>query len=61
MSLHDFLREGGETPYRIMNRLSQLVQNLDLSGLASPFIPTSRNNSWGTGAVSVCAWKRETV
>ncbi|KAM6985972.1 guanine nucleotide exchange factor DBS isoform 2-T2 [Aplochiton taeniatus] len=46
MSLHEFLREGGEAPYRIINRLSVLIQNLDLSGLASPFNPASRKSSW---------------
>ncbi|XP_056245228.1 guanine nucleotide exchange factor DBS isoform X7 [Seriola aureovittata] len=48
MSLHEILREGGEASYRIMNRLSHLIQNLDISGLGtpSPFNPTSRNNSW---------------
>ena len=48
MSLNDFLRDGGEAPYRIMNRLSQLIQNLDISGLAPTFSfsPSSRRNSW---------------
>ncbi|KAF7653542.1 hypothetical protein LDENG_00081850 [Lucifuga dentata] len=48
MSLHEFLRDGGEASYRIMNRLSHLIQNLDLSGLGStfPFSPASRKNSW---------------
>ena len=48
MSLNDFLRDGGEAPYRIMNRLSQLIQNLDITGLAPtfPFSPSSRKNSW---------------
>ncbi|KAK0133069.1 hypothetical protein N1851_031568 [Merluccius polli] len=48
MSLHDFLRDGGEAPHRIMNRLSQLIQNLDIAGLAPtfPFSPSSRKNSW---------------
>ncbi|XP_069563713.1 guanine nucleotide exchange factor DBS-like isoform X1 [Brachyistius frenatus] len=48
MSLHEFLREGGETSHRIMNRLSHLIQNLDISGLGSPFPfnPASRKNSW---------------
>ncbi|XP_077393626.1 guanine nucleotide exchange factor DBS isoform X7 [Festucalex cinctus] len=48
MSLHDFLREGGEASYRIMNRLSLLIQNLDISGLGSSFSfgPASRKNSW---------------
>ncbi|CAL8322731.1 unnamed protein product [Merluccius merluccius] len=48
MSLHDFLRDGGEAPHRIMNRLSQLIQNLDITGLAPtfPFSPSSRKNSW---------------
>ncbi|MED6267752.1 hypothetical protein CHARACLAT_015250 [Characodon lateralis] len=48
MSLPEFLREGGEASYRIMNRLSHLIQNLDISGLGSPFpfSPTSRKNSW---------------
>ena len=47
MSLNDFLRDGGEAPYRIMNRLSQLIQNLDITGLAPtfPFSPSSRKNS----------------
>ncbi|XP_057708476.1 guanine nucleotide exchange factor DBS-like isoform X16 [Corythoichthys intestinalis] len=48
MSLHEFLREGGEASYRIMNRLSLLIQNLDISGLGSSFAfsPASRKNSW---------------
>ncbi|XP_054642993.1 guanine nucleotide exchange factor DBS isoform X1 [Dunckerocampus dactyliophorus] len=48
MSLHEFLREGSEASYRIMNRLSLLIQNLDISGLGSsfPFSPGSRKNSW---------------
>ncbi|XP_071334073.1 guanine nucleotide exchange factor DBS isoform X5 [Trachinotus anak] len=48
MSLHDILREGGEASYRIMNRLSHLIQNLDISGLGTPFpfSPASRKNSW---------------
>ncbi|XP_061549011.1 guanine nucleotide exchange factor DBS-like isoform X8 [Phycodurus eques] len=48
MSLHEFLREGSEASYRIMNRLSLLIQNLDISGLGSsfPFSPASRKNSW---------------
>ncbi|CAL8371427.1 unnamed protein product [Arctogadus glacialis] len=48
MSLNDFLRDGGEAPYRIMNRLSQLIQNLDITGLAPTFSfsPSSRRNSW---------------
>ncbi|KAM9344031.1 guanine nucleotide exchange factor DBS [Pholidichthys leucotaenia] len=48
MSLHELLREGGEASFRIMNRLSHLMQNLDLSGLGSafPFSPASRKNSW---------------
>ncbi|XP_039673401.1 guanine nucleotide exchange factor DBS isoform X10 [Perca fluviatilis] len=48
MSLHEFLREGGEASYRIVNRLSHLIQNLDVSGLGSPFpfSPSSRRNSW---------------
>ncbi|XP_055727561.1 guanine nucleotide exchange factor DBS-like isoform X3 [Salvelinus fontinalis] len=48
MSVHEFLREGaGEVPSRIMNRLSQMIQSLDISGLASPFTPeASRRNSW---------------
>lgn len=48
MSLHEFLRDGGEASYRIMNRLSHLIQNLDISGLGSPFpfSPASRKNSW---------------
>ncbi|XP_063353324.1 guanine nucleotide exchange factor DBS isoform X8 [Pelmatolapia mariae] len=48
MSLHEFLREGGEASFRIMNRLSHLMQNLDISGLGSafPFSPASRKNSW---------------
>ncbi|KAJ4933052.1 hypothetical protein JOQ06_029889 [Pogonophryne albipinna] len=48
MSLHEFLREGGEASYRIVNRLSHLIQNLDISGLGSPFPfnPASRRNSW---------------
>ncbi|XP_077472840.1 guanine nucleotide exchange factor DBS-like isoform X5 [Stigmatopora argus] len=48
MSLHDLLREGGEASCRIMNRLSLLIQNLDISGLGSPFpfSPASRKNSW---------------
>ncbi|XP_041858409.1 guanine nucleotide exchange factor DBS isoform X8 [Melanotaenia boesemani] len=48
MSLHEFLREGGEVSYRFMNRLSHLIQNFDISGLGSPFPfnPASRKNSW---------------
>ncbi|KAM9710124.1 guanine nucleotide exchange factor DBS isoform 5-T5 [Menidia menidia] len=48
MSLHEFLREGGEASCRIMNRLSHLIQTLDISGLGSPFPfgPASRKNSW---------------
>lgn len=48
MSVHEFLLEGaGEVPTRIMNRLSLMIQSLDISGLASPFTPTaSRKNSW---------------
>lgn len=48
MSLHEFLREGGEASFRIMNRLSHLMQNLEFSGLGSafPFSPASRKNSW---------------
>ncbi|CAL8341752.1 unnamed protein product [Boreogadus saida] len=48
MSLNDFLRDGGEAPYRIMNRLSQLIQNLDITGLAPTFSfsPSSPRNSW---------------
>uniref|UniRef100_UPI0037E82596 guanine nucleotide exchange factor DBS isoform X2 n=1 Tax=Semicossyphus pulcher TaxID=241346 RepID=UPI0037E82596 len=48
MSLHEFLREGGEASCRIMNRLSHLVQNLDISGLGTPFpfSPASRKSSW---------------
>lgn len=46
MSLHEFLREGGEVSYRIMNRLSHLIQNLDISGSPFPFSPGSRKNSW---------------
>ncbi|XP_072252800.1 guanine nucleotide exchange factor DBS isoform X7 [Leuresthes tenuis] len=48
MSLHEFLREGGEASCRLMNRLSHLIQNLDISGLGSPFpfSPSSRKNSW---------------
>ncbi|KAM9850920.1 guanine nucleotide exchange factor DBS [Aulostomus maculatus] len=48
MALHEFLREGGEASCRIMNRLSHLIQNLDISGLGSPFPfnPPSRKNSW---------------
>lgn len=48
MSLHEILREGGEASYRIMNRLSHLIQNLDISGLGTPFpfSPASRKNSW---------------
>ncbi|XP_074550713.1 guanine nucleotide exchange factor DBS-like isoform X1 [Halichoeres trimaculatus] len=48
MSLHEFLREGGEASCRIMNRLSHLMQNLDISGLGStfPFSPASRKSSW---------------
>nr|XP_046260826.1 guanine nucleotide exchange factor DBS isoform X4 [Scatophagus argus] len=46
MSLHEFLREGGEASYRIINRLSLLIQNLDLSGSPFPFSPGSRKNSW---------------
>ncbi|XP_019956304.1 guanine nucleotide exchange factor DBS isoform X5 [Paralichthys olivaceus] len=48
MSLHEFLREGGEASYRLMNRLSHLIQNLDISGLGTPFpfSPASRKNSW---------------
>lgn len=63
MSLHEFLREGGEVSYRIMNRLSHLIQNLDISGSPFPFSPGSRKNSWrdwdgktkrGGGFVCVC-------
>ncbi|XP_070831597.1 guanine nucleotide exchange factor DBS isoform X6 [Chaetodon trifascialis] len=46
MSLHEFLREGGEASYRLMNRLSHLIQNLDISGSPFPFNPGSRKNSW---------------
>ncbi|XP_062288164.1 guanine nucleotide exchange factor DBS [Scomber scombrus] len=48
MSLHEFLRDGGEASHRIMNRLSHLIQNLDISGLGSPFPfnPASRKSSW---------------
>lgn len=46
MSLHEFLREGGEVSFRIMNRLSHLIQNLDISGAPFPFSPGSRKNSW---------------
>lgn len=46
MSLHEFLREGGEVSYRIMNRLSHLIQNLDISGTTFSFGPNSRKNSW---------------
>ncbi|XP_072300875.1 guanine nucleotide exchange factor DBS isoform X7 [Eucyclogobius newberryi] len=48
MALHEILREGGEASYRIMNRLSQIIQNLDITGLANtfPFSPDSRKNSW---------------
>lgn len=46
MSLHEFLREGGEVSYRIMNRLSHLIQNLDISGSTFSFGPNSRKNSW---------------
>ncbi|XP_076602735.1 guanine nucleotide exchange factor DBS isoform X7 [Chaetodon auriga] len=46
MSLHEFLREGGEASYRLMNRLSHLIQNLDISGSPFPFSPGSRKNSW---------------
>ncbi|KAM9804426.1 guanine nucleotide exchange factor DBS [Neosynchiropus ocellatus] len=48
MALHEILREGGEASYRMINRLSQLIQNLDLSGLGSTFAfsPSSRKNSW---------------
>lgn len=46
MSLHEFLREGGEVSVRIMNRLSHLIQNLDISGSPFPFSPSSRKNSW---------------
>ncbi|XP_070693844.1 guanine nucleotide exchange factor DBS [Pempheris klunzingeri] len=46
MSLHEFLRDGGEASYRIMNRLSHLIQNVDLSGLGSAFNSASRKNSW---------------
>ncbi|XP_029968508.1 guanine nucleotide exchange factor DBS [Salarias fasciatus] len=48
MSLHEFLREGGEASCRIMNRLSHLIQNLDISGLGSPFpfSPASGKSSW---------------
>lgn len=48
MSLPEFLREGGEASYRIMNRLSHLIQNFDISGLGSSFqfSPASRKNSW---------------
>ncbi|CAJ1079683.1 guanine nucleotide exchange factor DBS isoform X4 [Xyrichtys novacula] len=48
MSLHEFLREGGEASYRMMNRLSHLMQNLDIGGLGSTFSfsPASRKSSW---------------
>ncbi|XP_029385675.1 guanine nucleotide exchange factor DBS isoform X5 [Echeneis naucrates] len=48
MSLHEILREGGEASHRIMNRLSHLIQNLDITGLGTPFPfnPASRKNSW---------------
>lgn len=48
MSLHEYLREGGEASYRLMNRLSHLIQNLDFSGLGSSFSfnPASSKNSW---------------
>lgn len=46
MSLHEFLREGGEASYRFINRLSHLIQNLDISGSPYPFSPGSRKNSW---------------
>lgn len=48
MSLHEFLREGGEASYRIMNRLGVLIQNLDISGLGTPFpfSTPSRKTSW---------------
>uniref|UniRef100_A0AAQ5ZKC8 Uncharacterized protein n=2 Tax=Amphiprion ocellaris TaxID=80972 RepID=A0AAQ5ZKC8_AMPOC len=48
MSLHEFLREGGEASYRLMNRFSYLIQSLDISGLGTPFPfnPASRKNSW---------------
>lgn len=46
MSLHEFLREGGEVSFRIMNRLSHLIQNLDISGAPFSFSPSSRKNSW---------------
>ncbi|XP_034741313.1 guanine nucleotide exchange factor DBS isoform X6 [Etheostoma cragini] len=51
MSLHEFLREGSEASYRMVNRLSHLIQNLDVSGLSSPFPfnPASRRNSWRDG------------
>lgn len=63
MSLHEFLREGGEVSYRIMNRLSHLIQNLDISGSPFPFSPGSRKNSWRDwdgkterGREIVCVW-----
>lgn len=46
MSLHELLREGGEVSFRFMNRLSHLIQNLDISGAPFPFSPSSRTNSW---------------
>ena len=46
MSLHEFLREGSEVSYRFINRLSHLIQNLDISGSPHPFSPGSRKNSW---------------
>ncbi|XP_036966582.1 guanine nucleotide exchange factor DBS isoform X12 [Acanthopagrus latus] len=46
MSLHEFLREGSEASYRFINRLSHLIQNLDISGSPYPFSPGSRKNSW---------------
>lgn len=48
MSLHEFLREGGEASYRIVNRLSHLIQNLDISGFGSPFpfSTAGHKNSW---------------
>ncbi|KAJ8410066.1 hypothetical protein AAFF_G00211070 [Aldrovandia affinis] len=45
MSLHSFLREGQETPYRIVSHLGQLLHSLSLS-LLGPLAPHSRRGSW---------------
>ncbi|XP_051983069.1 guanine nucleotide exchange factor DBS isoform X2 [Xyrauchen texanus] len=50
MSLPEFLREGQDTPHRILSRLTQLLYNLSatvLQGVAfAPFTTASRKSSW---------------